>query len=337
MDGPAGPALNTRESLQDFALGDDYALNPRYVELVVDAADRNDGTRLAELLAVLRPADVADLMGFLQADYRDDVLAQLPPDVLAEVLPELDDQIREDVLEDLAPARLAAAVAELDSDDAAAVIEDLDEDRQRAVLAAMPDIERMAVESSLAHQEETAGRLMQREVVAAPQFWTVGHAIDHMREAPDELPDQFFDIYLVDPAFKPVGAVPLATLLKSRRDIRLTDLMEPITEIDVAQDQEEVAYIFEKYRLISAPVVDDSGRLVGQITVDDIVGVLQEENQEDILALAGVGDEGRDATTFGAMRSRLPWLAVNLFTALLSAIVISCSRSPSTSWSPWLC
>lgn len=323
MDDPAAGALDTHEGLQDFALGDDYALNPRYVELVVDAADRNDTRRLAELLAALRPADVADLMGFLQADYRDEVLAQLAPDVLAEVLPELDDQIREDVLEDIAPAQLAAAVAELDSDDAAAVVEDLEEHKRNAVLAAMPELERAAVVSSLSHQEDSAGRLMQREVVAAPQFWTVGHAIDHMRGAPDDLPDQFFDIYVVDPAFRPVGAVPLATLLKARRDIRLADLMEPVTEIDVGQDQEEVAYIFEKYRLISAPVVDESGRLVGQITVDDIVGVLQEENQEDILALAGVGDEGRDATTLGATRSRLPWLLVNLLTALVSASVIS--------------
>ena len=320
MDDPIPPPV---EDLEDLALGEDYALNARYVEMVVDAAERGDTPRLSALVAALRPADVADLIGFLQADYRDDVVAVLPPDVLAEVLPELDDQIRENVLGEIAPAQLAEAISELDSDDAAAVVEDLEQGQREAVLAAMPDIERAAVESSLAYEEETAGRLMQREVVAAPQFWTVGHAIDHMRSQPDELPDQFFDIYVVDPSFKPVGAVPLATLLKARRETRLTDLMEPVTEIGVEQDQEEVAYVFEKYNLISAPVVDASGRLVGQITVDDIVSIVQEENQEDILALAGVGDEGRDATTFGATRARLPWLTVNLFTGLISATVIA--------------
>jgi magnesium transporter len=321
MDDP--PASAPAEDLEELALGEDYALNPRFVEMVQDAAERQDAPRLCELLDALRPEDVADLMGFVPGEHREFLLAQLSPEVLGEVLPELDDQIREDVLEDMAPAQLAAAVSELESDDAAAIVEDLGEEQREAVLAAMPELERAAVENSLGYEEETAGRLMQREVVAAPEFWCVGDAIDHMRAQPDDLPDAFFDIYVVDPAFKPVGAVPLATLLKARREVRLVDLMKPVTEIDVHQDQEDVAYAFEKYGLISAPVTDAAGRLVGQVTVDDIVGVLQEENQEDILALAGVGDEGRDATTLGASRSRLPWLAVNLFTALLSASVIS--------------
>ncbi|HEX8568900.1 MAG TPA: magnesium transporter [Caulobacteraceae bacterium] len=304
-------------------LRDDYALDARYVERVVDAADRGDQRRLAELLEGLHPADVADLMGFLQAEYRDDVLAALRPDQIADVLSELDEDIREDVLDDLTPQQLADAVSELDSDDAADIVEDLEADKRSAVLAAMPAEERAAVESSLGYGEETAGRLMQREVMAAPQFWNVGQTIDHMRGQPDDLPELFFDIYVVDPSNRPVGAVPVSALLRCKRDMPLTELMEPVREVEVHQDQEEVAYAFNKYHLISAPVVDSSGRLVGQITVDDIVGVIQEETEEDILALAGVGDEGRDAGVFGSMRARLPWLAVNLLTAMLAAGVIS--------------
>jgi magnesium transporter len=167
---------------------------------------------------------------------------------------------------------------------------------------------------------------MQREVVAAPLFWTVGQAIDHLRKADEDLPELFFDIYVVDEAFKPVGAVPVSGLLRSNRDARLSDIMEPVTEIEVDLDQEDAAHIFEKYNLISAPVVDAHGRLVGQITVDDIVSIIQEESQEDILALAGVSDIGRDAGVLGMMRSRFPWLVVNLGTALFASTVISAFR-----------
>jgi magnesium transporter len=163
---------------------------------------------------------------------------------------------------------------------------------------------------------------MQREVVAAPQFWTVGQTIDHLRRESDELPELFFDVYVVDPAYKPVGAAPVSHLLRTRREVPLAQIMEPVTEIPVDMDQEEVAYIFNKYHLISAPVVEPGGRLVGQITVDDIVGVIQEETEEDILALAGVSDAGRDAGTFGIVRSRLPWLVINLATEALAATVV---------------
>ena len=318
------PRLASSEALEDFALQDDYALNPEYVELVVDAADRGDGMRLRELLDALHPADVADLMGFLSAEYRAEVAPWIPADALADVLAELDDGIREEVLDRVAPGALAEALQELDSDDAAALVEDLEEDKRDQVLAAMPEVERAAIETSLAYEEETAGRLMQREVLAAPQFWTVGHTIDHVRGHDGDLPELFFDVYVVDPTFKPVGAIPVSRLLRSKRDVKLSEIMEPVTEITVDLDQEEVAYIFEKYHLISAPVIDAHGRLVGQITVDDIVGVISEENQEDILALAGVSsDAGRDAGMLGVVRSRFPWLVVNLGTALFASSVIA--------------
>jgi magnesium transporter len=310
------------EDLEDLALGEDYALNPEFVPMVADALDRGDSERLRELLGALHPADIADLMGFLSAEDREALLPHLDPKVLPEILSELDTDIREEVLEHLPSAILAKALGEMDSDDAADVVDDLEDDKRAQVLAAMPDVERAAIESSLGYADETAGRLMQREVVAAPQFWTVGQTIDHLRRESDELPELFFDVYVVDPSYKPVGAAPVSHLLRSRRDVPLAQIMEAVTEIPVDMDQEEVAYIFNKYHLISAPVVEPGGRLVGQITVDDIVGVIREESDEDILALAGVSDAGRDAGVGGIIRSRLPWLVINLVTEGLAATVV---------------
>jgi magnesium transporter len=313
-------ARDSEADLEDIALDDDYALNPEFVSDVADALDRGDSDRLRELLAALHPADIADLMGFLSADAREELIPHLDPETLAEILSELDSEIREDVLELVPSATLAKAIGELESDDAADVVDDLEGEKRAQVLAAMPESERAAIETTLAYEDETAGRLMQREVVAAPQFWTVGQAIDHFRQNADDLPELFFDVYVVDPSFRPVGATPVSLLLRTARSVPLAQIMEPVTEITVDLDQEEVAYIFDKYHLISAPVIDAAGRLVGQITVDDIVGVVHEE--EDILALAGVSDAGRDASVMGMLRSRLPWLLVNMLTAALAASVI---------------
>jgi len=310
--------------LEDLALDEDYALTAAFVEMVIDAADRGDGARLAELARALRPADVADLMGFLTGDYRELVVPHLPAEALAEILSELDTNIREEVLEIVAPATLAKALEHLDSDDAADVAGDLDEATRERVLAAMPAQERTAIEASLAYEDETAGRLMQREVALAPQFWTVAQAHDYLRAAGEALPELFFELYVVDPAMRPVGAVPVSRLVRAPPEALLSEVMEPVTDIPVDMDQEEVAYIFDKYHLISAPVVEAGGRLVGQITVDDVVGVIQEESEEDMLALANVSDAGRDASMFGIVRSRLPWLVVNLVseTVAVSAIAI---------------
>jgi magnesium transporter len=309
------------EDLEDLALEDDYGLNPEYVERVIDAADRGDEEHLRELVEALHPADVADLMGFLPPAYRESLVPLLDSSALAEILPELEDNIREDVLEAVPTDTLASALGDLDSDDAADVVDDLEEDKRDAVLAAMSDADRTAIEASLGYEDETAGRLMQREVIAAPQFWTVGQTLEHLRGAQD-LPELFFDVYVVDPAFRPIGAAPVSRLVTARPEQAMAQIMDPITEVPVDMDQEEVAYAFEKYRLISAPVVDKGGRLVGQITVDDIVGVIREESEEDTLALAGVSDVGRDASIFEITKSRFWWLLVNLGTAIVAASVI---------------
>ena len=319
-EAPLSPAPD--DEIEHVALDEDYVLTPGFVEKVVDAADDGDGLKLRSLLEDLHPADVADLMGFLTAEHRAVVTVWLPADLLADTLPELDDGIREEVLERVPHLTLAEALQELDSDDAAAVVEDLEDDQRERVLAAMPEVDRAAIESSLGYAEDSAGRLMQREVMAAPQFWNVGDTIDHIRRQGEDLPELFFDIYVVDPLNKPVGGVAISRLLRAPRPTPLTEIMDPVNEITVDQDQEEVAYIFEKYHLISAPVTDPAGRLVGQITVDDIVNIIQEENREDILRLAGVSDEDRGSSVPEIVRGRVPWLAVNLATAVLGASVI---------------
>ena len=318
LDDTPFPKAALPEDLEDLALGDDYALNPEYVEMVVDAADSGNTERLRELVGALEPADVADLMGFLSAAYREEVIPLLDPEALGEIISEMDENLREEILEATPSVTLARALEELDTDDAADVIDDLDDTKRYQVLAAMGELDRAAIETTLSYEDETAGRLMQREFLAAPEFWSVGHTIDHVRDSGDSLPELFFDVYVVDPTYKPVGAIPISLLLRSRRETRLAELMEAVTEIPVDMDQEEVAYIFDKYHLISAPVIDPGGRLVGQITVDDIVEVIRNEAEEDILALAGVSDAGRDATVIDIVRARLPWLLLNLVTATVA-------------------
>ena len=311
------------EDLEDLALSDDYALNPAFVEMVVDATDLGDSKRLRELIEVLHPADLADLLGFLSASYREIIVPLLTPDELSETLSEFDGPLREDILELVEPEHLARAIGEMDSDDAADVVDDLEDDKRGEVLAAMSPAARISIETSLLYADETAGRLMQREVLAAPQFWTVGQTIQHMQTGGDDLPELFFDVYVVDPSNRPLGAAALSLLLRSPNDALLSAIMEPVTEIPVDMDQEEVAYIFDKYHLISAPVVEAGGRLVGQITVDDIVGVIQDESEEDMLALAGVSDRGRSDTILGVTQSRFWWLLINLGTAILASSVIA--------------
>lgn len=302
---------------------DGAAQHKLVLQLIGAIADR-DAPLIRGLLLDEHPADIADAIEQLNGDQRD-TLAQLCPDLFTgEVLAELVEDTRADVFDELEAEQIAEALEDLDSDDMAHVFEDLDEDKRAAVLAAVSDEDRQSLEASFAFEEETAGRLMQREFVAAPSFWTVGHTIDHMRKAGEDLPDLFFEVFVVDEMFKPVGAVPVSTLMRSQRDIMLRDLMVPAKIIIRPEDdQEDAAYLFEKYHLISAPVVDDAGRIAGMLTVDDIVEVIQEENKEDMLALAGVNEAGQADTVWTSVRARAPWLMVNLGTAVLASAVIA--------------
>jgi len=305
---------------------DSHALadvDPEFVGNLRQSIADGDGDAIRRMLAPLHAADIADVLEQLTAGQQEGV-ATLAPDVFTgEVLAEIEPDTREVVMAYLDPSHLAAAIQELDSDDATEVVEELDPETRAAVLAEISEIDRQAVEQSLAFEDETAGRLMQREFVAAPEFWSVGHALDHMR-ASDDLPDKFHDLFVIDTGFRPVGEIPVCRLLSARRDVALSDLMEPPRIlVDPETDQEEVAYLFQKYHLVSAPVVDNAGRLTGMLTLDDIVHVIQDENKEDMLALAGVNEAGLADTVVRSVRSRAPWLLVNLATAVLASGVIA--------------
>ncbi|HEX7693029.1 MAG TPA: magnesium transporter, partial [Sphingomonas sp.] len=238
------------------------------------------------------------------------------------VFAEMNDYVREDLIDALEPHEVADIAAELDTDDAVAIIEDMDAEDQREVLRAMEPDDRAAIEEALSYPEETAGRLMQRDLVAVPEHWTVGDVIDYLR-ADDELTTDFWEVFVVDPSHKPVGTCQLSWILRTQRSIAVADVMQrEQTLIPVDMDQEEVALRFQKYALISAAVVDGNGRLVGMITVDDIVHIISEEAGEDILRLSGAGEGDINEPIVLTIRTRLMWLVVNLGTAILAASVV---------------
>jgi magnesium transporter len=319
------PMADPAELLEDPAeRANDPDADHRLVQELSGAASDQDASLARELLLDMHPADIADLIEQLAWEQQDQ-LARLAPDLFTgDVLAELDVDTRSDVVDALDPAHIAEALADLDSDDMTLVVEELDDEKRAAVLAAVSPEDRQYLERSLAFEEETAGRLMQREFVAAPQFWTVGDTIDHMRMAGEDLPDLFFEVFVIDEGFKPIGAVAVSKLMRSQRAVPLSQIMDP-TKIIIRpeDDQEDAAYLFEKYHLISAPVVDDDGRLAGMLTVDDIVDVIQEENKEDMLALAGVNDAGQSDTVFSSVKARAPWLLVNLGTAVFASAIIA--------------
>ncbi|MFG1298984.1 magnesium transporter [Xanthobacter sp. V3C-3] len=290
------------------------------VEAAIAARDVD---RLKALTGDLHEADMGDLIEELDGDERRRLIEMLGPAFDFTALTELDETVRVEILRGLSPLTIARGMRDLDSDDAVYILEDLDEDEMAAVLEHLPAPERVALRRSLDYPEDSAGRRMQTEFIAVPPFWTVGRTIDYMRETPD-LPETFYEIFVVDPAYRLVGSVSLDRLLRTRRNMLVTQVKtEQLKLVKAAQDQEDVARMFERYNLVSAPVVDDADRLVGVMTIDDVVDVIQEEADEDLRALAGVGsDEELSDTVAYTARSRLPWLAVNLGTAFVSASII---------------
>jgi magnesium transporter len=307
----------------DEVMERDDTLHTGRVDAILAAVAAGDAARVTALMAPLHAADIADVLEQIGASDRADLLALWSGEIDGEILSEIDDAIREEVIESLSPTVLAEAIRALDTDDVVDILEDLEDHQQEAILGTLTDSDRVAVEQALAYPDDSAGRLMQREVVVAPEHWTVGAAIDFLRGA-DHLPDQFYHVILVDPAMKPRGYATLGRILSSARDVRLRDITEDTFRTIRATDAEaDVAYIFNQYHLISCPVVDERDRLVGVITIDDAMNVLDEEHEEDMLLLAGVGEES--ALSDGVVetvRQRFPWLFVNLIAANLSALVI---------------
>ena len=303
---------------------DDTSLSSRVVVAVLRALVAQNADALNTLLDPLHAADIADLLEQIDQRDRASLLRLWKGGMDGDILSELGDDLREEVIDGLGPAELADAVRDLESDDVVDLVEDLDQEQQDQVLDALDAGDRLVVEKALAYPDESAGRLMQMEVVRAPSHWTVGETIDYLR-ASDDLPEQFYHVILVDPRMKPAGYVTLGRLLGTPRPIHLTELLEPsFRTFRVDQDEEDVAYAFNQYHLISAPVVDEDDRLVGVITIDDAMIVLDEEHEEDILRLAGVdGDSSLTDKVIATTKRRFPWLAVNLVTAIFASLVIS--------------
>lgn len=303
---------------------EDYSLDAKNVSAILFAVETGNRDQLVDLLEDMHAADIADLLEQVNAYDRRRLIQLYDREFDGEILSELEESLREDVISVLRPETLAEAVRDMESDDVVDLVEDLDDAQQEAILEVLEDADRVAVEQALSYPEFSAGRLMQRETVWAPEHWTVGDAIDYMRNS-EELPEQFYHVILVDPRMRPVANVTLGKIMGSPREAPLKNLSEEMFQvIPVAQDEGEVAYAFNQYHLISAPVVDEDERLIGVITIDDAMAVLDEEHEEDILRLAGVGDESSlSDSVLETTKQRIPWLAVNLVTSILASLVIA--------------
>lgn len=310
--------VHDQESAQRTDFGPDEGLVPA----VARALAAGDADTARALTSSLKPADLANVIELLDSEHRVALILALGSGFDFETLSELDETVRDELAEALPNDFLVRAVTELETDDAAYVIESLDKQDKAEILAQLPSDERAALERNLDYPEDTAGRLMQADLVAVAPFWNVGQVIDFMRETED-LPDMFSEIFVVDPTYKVLGSVDLSRVLRSKRHVRVEDIMDRDRATVLATaDQVEVARQFQRYDLMSAPVVDENQRLVGVVTVDDVVEVIKDEAEEDIMALAGVGDETMSDSIADTARSRVPWLVVNLGTAIIASLVI---------------
>jgi magnesium transporter len=298
-------------------------LTPEFVGEVRTALELDKPERVCSLVTPLGYADLADLLESLDNRERAELVRAIRDSFDPTVLTELDDSVRLDVVEQFSTADLAAAIAHLESDDALYLIETLDDDRRIAVMQAMPAAFRAILEQGLSYPESSAGRLMQRDVVAVPGFWTVGETIDFLRRS-HGLPDDFYDLFVVDPAHRPAGTVPTSRVLRNPREIRIRDIMDDRgLSVPATMDQEQVADIFRRNDLVTVPVVDDAQRLIGAITIDDIVDVIDEEAEEDMLGLARTGERDIFASPLRTARRRQSWLLITLVNTVLASLVIS--------------
>ena len=298
-------------------------LNNDLIKSAISFTNNKDLTSLKETLKDVHPGDLADLLTFLDVSQRIFLLNSLTKDLYSSVLAEIDDAIFDETFQDLEKAEVIEAISDMETNDAISLIESLEPNDQRDILNQVSSEDRQILQESLDYPEDTAGRRMQKEYVALPSFWTVGQTIDYLREELD-LPKDFLEIFVVNPLNEPIGTIPVSRVLRTARSRSLESitLKDPIL-IPATMDQEEVAYQFEKYSLVSAGVIDNAGKLIGRITADDIVWVLQEEAEEDILRLGGLSEAESNQSILASTRKRFVWLFLNLLTAILASIVIS--------------
>jgi magnesium transporter len=298
-------------------------VSPEFIAEIEAALANGDKEQIEFLLEPLHSADVADIFEQLGENDRKLLTFFIGSNMEPEVLSELDDSTLEDVIAEMDNLDVARAITQMESDDAVHVLGYMDEDEQREIIAALPLEDRLAVVEGLSYPEESAGRLMQRNLVSVPGRWTVGKVIEYFRTE-ENLPTEFYEVFIVDPSHHPIGIVALNKIIRTNREIKIRDIMEEApTVIPVNMDQEEVAYLFSQYDLTTIGVVDDSGRLIGMITVDDVVDVIEEEAEEDLMRMAGVQETDISESVFEASKNRVIWLVVNLATAILASMVIA--------------
>lgn len=315
-------APDTLQNDPEVAGTDFVGVSEALVDRVREALTNGKLDRVEEIAHELHAADFADLLQELTSEERRLIIAVTRHIIDPETLNHLDEAVREEVIDLMGPRELAQAVTELETDDAVEILEELDDDAKRRILEAMPAEERAGIEQGLTYPEDSAGRLMQRALVAVPQHWTVGETIDFLR-ANDDLPDDFYDLFIVDPTHTPVGAVPLSRAIRNKRAVKLTEIMETdFRVIPATMDQESAAHIFRQYGIVSAPVVDEGGRLIGVITVDDVVHVIEEEAEEDLLGIVGVSETDFHAPAVSTAWRRVRWLVVTLCNSAIAATVI---------------
>jgi magnesium transporter len=319
FDPASGPETGNDIDMFRDADGRISPLWPERLRAFLEAGRTDD---VALVMAPLHHSDVGDVLEQLDAEERLALVHGLGDRFDFSALTEVDESIRLDIMEALPNAEIARGVAELDNDDAVFLLEDLEQEDRDEILDALPTFERLALKRSLDFPEESAGRRMQTDFIAIPPFWTVGQVIDYLR-AEKDLPDEFYQLYVVDAAYKVLGTLPLDKFLRAQRATKIDEIMNTnLVLVNAEEDQEEAARSFERYDLVEVGVVDESGRLVGVLTIDDMVDVIHEEADEDIKLLAGVGDEDVSDTTVDTVKSRVPWLVINLFTAVTVSFVI---------------
>jgi magnesium transporter len=311
--------LDQQQELQAAAPG----ASPDLLAAVLDALEVHDHARLEQIVLNLPAEDLADLLHLCTPENREAILDVVKIHLDPEVLPLLDDNVREDVVETLDTQEIAQAITNLETDDAVEVMETLDREEQRQVLSALPAEERDALRTVLSYPDESAGRLMQREFIAVPEDWHVQQAVDYIRSRTD-MPEAFYDVFVVNSDGHALGGVPLHRMLRAPSTTMLRDLMdEQRQRIPVLMDQKEVAYIFHRYGLVSAPVEDEQKRLVGMITIDDVIDIIEEQATEELVHLSGVSEPDFYQDTMETTKSRFTWLFVNLLTAMLASWVVS--------------
>lgn len=309
------PELDTEDEV--------VGLSSSLVRGVEEALDNGDEESVSELISELHPADMADLLESLVPAQRDELLGQIGQTLDPEVLSYLDSDLREEVAETLGAKEVARVLKRLESDDALEFFEDLSEDLRTQVLARVPVTIRRLLQEGLEYPEDSAGRLMQREVVVVPAIWSVGETIDYMRSHKKQMERDFYDLYVVDPRYRPIGKIPLSRVLRNKRHVPIMELLdEGVRSVPVTMGQDDVAFLFKQYSLLSAPVVDSSERLVGVVTIDDIVHVVEEEAEDDLLKLGGVTETNVYSAVLETAKSRFTWLFVNLGTAVMASLVI---------------